>query len=194
MAYNQDQWDKAKAYYEAGLSLAKIKEKTGIARNTISQRAKKEHWEQGKNTDYIEAKVNLEEKKGTVLEQSGTVALSIADDIAYEQIRLKGLVFTGVEKAVKKMTDIIDSGTVEEKINVGDGMQKFEERKINTTDLKNALDGYDKASITLGVNQRHANSQVQINNTNAMQNNNNIKIEDMSQKEISNAYLDLIKK
>lgn len=88
-----------------------------------------------------------------------------------EQLRRRNLVFGGVEKAVKKMNEIIECGMVEEKISVGDGMQKFEERKLNTSDLKNALDGYDKASVTLGINQRHANSQVNINNTNAIQQN-----------------------
>jgi DNA-binding XRE family transcriptional regulator len=81
------------------------------------------------------------------------------------QLRRASLVFGSVEKAVKKMNDIIESGYVEDKINVGDGMQKFEQRQLNTADVKNALDGYDKASITLGVNQRHANNTtaIQIN-------------------------------
>ena len=39
-------------------------------------------------------------------------------------------------------------------------------------DMKHIVDSIDKASITLGVNQRHANSQVNISNTNAVQNNN----------------------
>jgi len=35
--------------------------------------------------------------------------------------------------------------------------------------MKHIVDSIDKASITLGVNQRHANSQVNISNTNAVQ-------------------------
>jgi len=73
-----------------------------------------------------------------------------------DQLRRANLVYGGVEKALKKMNDIIEEGYVEDKINVGDGMQKFEQRKLNTTDVRNALDGIDKASVTLGVNQRHA--------------------------------------
>ena len=38
-------------------------------------------------------------------------------------------------------------------------------------DIKDLVDANDKLSITLGVNQRHANSQVNISNTNAVQNN-----------------------
>lgn len=80
MAYSDTQWEKAMGYYEAGLSLAKIKDKTGIARNTISQRAKKEQWEHGKNSDYIEAKEIIAIKKGTEKEQSIICADEIADE------------------------------------------------------------------------------------------------------------------
>ena len=92
------------------------------------------------------------------------------------KLRRANLVYGGVEKAVQKMNDIIKDGYVEDKINVGDGMQKFEQRKLNTTDVKNAIDGYDKASVTLGVNERFSSSQTQINNTNAQQNNIEIEI------------------
>lgn len=87
MAYTESQWEKAKAYYEAGMSLSQIKDKTNIARNTISQRAKREQWEHSKNSDYIEAKIKVETQKGTILEQSGTVALNIADDIALDRAK-----------------------------------------------------------------------------------------------------------
>ena len=79
MAYTESQWEKAKAYYEAGMTLSQIKDKTNIARNTISQRAKREQWEHSKNSEYIEAKIKVECQKGTILEQSGSVALNIAD-------------------------------------------------------------------------------------------------------------------
>lgn len=89
-----------------------------------------------------------------------------------EQLRLKQLVFTATEKIIKKATDIIDNGKVTDKISVGDGVQMFEPRELNTSDLKNLSETIDKASITLGVNQRHSNSQVTVNNQNNIQNNN----------------------
>lgn len=89
-----------------------------------------------------------------------------------EQLRLKQLVFKASEKIIKKATEIIDNGTVDEKVGVGDGVQQFEPRKINPADVKNLADAVDKASITLGINQRHANSQVTVNNQNNIQNNN----------------------
>ena len=44
----------------------------------------------------------------------------------------------------------------------------------NPNDIKTIIEASDKASLTLGVNQRHANSQINVTNTNAQQNNNTI--------------------
>ena len=92
-----------------------------------------------------------------------------------EHLRRSNLVFEVQEKAVVKAGELIDYID-------------------NPKDLKDLIDGVDKASLTMGVNQRHSNSQVNIQNTNAMQMNNNIDIENMDAKQITNAYLDLIKK
>ena len=64
---------------------------------------------------------------------------------------------------------------------------------LDSKSAKEYIDAIDKASITLGVNQRHSNSQININNENNQATQNNIKIEDMNPKQITNAYLDLIK-
>lgn len=55
-----------------------------------------------------------------------------------------------------------------------------------------AQNAIDKASLTLGINPRHANSQVSIQNTNAVQT--TIDVSKLSDKELSNYYLDLVKK
>jgi len=47
-----------------------------------------------------------------------------------------------------------------EKINKGDGIQQMEPRELNTTDLKNISDTIDKISVTTNVNQRHANTNI----------------------------------
>ena len=64
----------------------------------------------------------------------------------------KNLVFNASEKILSKaikMSDEVDTAQ----------------------DLKYLSDTVDKTSLTLGVNQRHSNSQVNIQNTNAIQNN-----------------------
>lgn len=151
MAYSSEQWERVKAYYEAGThSLSQIQESIGISKSKISERAKKEQWERGRNADYIEAKVVLANKKGT---EKGTT-LQVLDDIADEVIRHKRLVYSIQEKALAKaeiMLGQIDS----------------------PSDLKTIVDAVDRASITLKVSDRHAKSgDVNVNATAAIQNNN----------------------
>ena len=80
MAYSKELWEKARGYYEAGLSLAKIKDKTGIDRSAISKKAKSQQWQQGKNADYIEAKEIIAIKKSTENQQSLICADEVADE------------------------------------------------------------------------------------------------------------------
>ncbi|WNL28001.1 hypothetical protein QUR76_06850 [Arcobacter cryaerophilus gv. pseudocryaerophilus] len=115
--------------------------------------------------------------KSTLSNQSESFVKAFEDKVN-EQLRLKNLVFKATEKIIKKATDIIDSGKVTDKLNIGDGVQQFEPRELNTTDVKNLADAIDKASITLGINQRHSNSQINVNTQNNLeQNNNNITVE-----------------
>lgn len=88
-----------------------------------------------------------------------------------DKLRREGLVFNATEKLLKKASQMIDKNSVVDKINVGDGVQNFEPRELNTSDLKNLSETIDKASITLGINQRHSNQNINVTNTNAMQNN-----------------------
>ena len=69
-----------------------------------------------------------------------------------EMLRRKNLVYGVSEKIVKKAGDMLESID-------------------SATDLKALADTVDKSSLTLGINQRHSNSQVNIQNTNAQQNN-----------------------
>ena len=54
-----------------------------------------------------------------------------------------------------------------------------EKKTVNETKLSETAieDAIDKASITLGVNQRHSNSQININNENNQATQNNIAID-----------------
>lgn len=96
------------------------------------------------------------------------------DDKVNEQLRRQNLVFDATEKVIKKAIDIINSGKVTDKLNIGDGIQQFKPRELNTTDIKNLADAVDRASITLGINQRHSNSQINVNTQNNIQQNNNV--------------------
>ena len=105
MAYNEKQWLDARGYYEAGLSLSQIQEKTGIARSSVSKKAKSEQWKHGENTDYIEAKELIEVKKSTKNQH----LLNIADEVAYDNIRRKKLIYGAQEKAVERISELLES-------------------------------------------------------------------------------------
>lgn len=169
MAISKEVWQKAREYFEAGLSLTDIVDRTNISKSQISKRASKENWEKGnEKKQLISQAVEVATKKETLKE----TALEVHNELVDEQVRRRNLVFKASEKIIKKATEIIDNGTVDEKVGVGDGVQQFEPRKINPADVKNLADAVDKASITLGINQRHSNSQVTVNNQNNIQNNN----------------------
>ena len=164
MAYSKEQWERARGYYESGLTLSQITDKTSIARNTISQRAKREQWEHSRNADYVVAKELIAIKKGTEKEQS----LACADDVADDKIRRRNLAYGAIENLLIRASNMVVSNKTYEKINIGDGVQQFDPRELNTVDLKNLGEAIDKATITLGINQRHATTNIM--NTNAQQN------------------------
>jgi len=143
MAYTDSQWEKAKGYYEAGMSLSQIKDKTNIARNTISQRAKREHWEHAKNSDYIEAKIKVETKKGTILEQSGTVALNIADDIALDKAKAITLFQNSALKNQQKANELLD---------LTDDMKDIESHARITKTNKETVLGKDPETVINNAN------------------------------------------
>lgn len=103
--------------------------------------------------------------KTILSEQSERFSKSFEDKVN-DEVRRRGLVFNASELLIKRTANVLAENKTVEKINVGDGMQQFESRELNPTDLKNLGETLDKASITLNVNQRHANSQVTVNTQN----------------------------
>ena len=188
MAISQDKWDKARTLFESGkLSLSEISKETGIDKSTISKKAKNQQWNNGEEADYIEAKILIAERKSTLPIEK----INILDDVANDEIRRRKLIYGLTEKILVSIDSVVS-----QKVETTDeeGNKKIEPMLLDSKSAKEYIEAIDKASITLGVNQRHSNSQVNIQNTNAVQTNNNIDIENMDAKQITNAYLDLIKK
>ena len=157
-----EQWEDLEADYHTGtFSKNELAEKYEISHTAVNKRLKNV---EPKHKDKVSTLISIKSD----LANESFKEVSAVETIVAEQLRRRGLLFSGVEKAVKKMADLIDYGKIEEKINVAPGVQQFEERKLNTSDIKNALDGFDKASITLGVNERFS-SKVEVNNANVQQ-------------------------
>lgn len=154
MAYTESQWEKAKAYYEAGMTLSQIKDKTNIARNTISQRAKREQWEHSKNSEYIEAKTKVECQKGTILEQSGSVALNIADDIAFNKAKALTLFQNSALKNQAKANELLE---------LTEDMKDIESHSRLTKTNKETVLGKDPETVINNANVQSNDTAMQIN-------------------------------
>lgn len=84
MAYSKELWQKARDYFESGVcTLQQIKDKTGISVSKISEKAKKEKWEKGKNRPYVEAKQELTLKAKELSETT----IAVLDEVANERAK-----------------------------------------------------------------------------------------------------------
>jgi hypothetical protein len=78
------QWERAKEYYEAGLLLREVSEKTKIAIPNISKKAKAEGWQkQTQKQKLISTAVSVREAKAKL----SPVALTVHDEIVDERAK-----------------------------------------------------------------------------------------------------------
>lgn len=186
MAYSQEQWDRAKALFEQGLSLYEIHLETEIDRSTISRKAKKDNWTKSKTqqlkSDIIEIekqKSTLDAKINSTVENLATLSdfeITILDQQIQSETGIKSLIFSTANLALIRNNQLLTKNKktvlTKEVIynNEGKPLKAIMtpiEMELNPTDIKEIIEGTDKASITLGVNQRHSNTV--INNANAQQ-------------------------
>jgi len=162
----QDIKDKILADYHIGKSQNQLSKDYSCSPATINKICK------GITPKYKD-KVNTVVAIKSELSKESEYQSECFDKEVNDRIRRKNLVYGVSERIISKANEMLE---------VTESAQ----------DLKALSDTVDKTSITLGVSQRHANSQVNIQNTNAVQN--NIDIENMNNKDITNAYLDILKK
>lgn len=198
MAYSQEQWDRAEALFKLGYSLGDIEKDTGISKGQISKKSKKENWK--KETHQVNLKadiVEFDEKKETLDREKETITKRLATlndfqvTILQEKLEQEGaslaksLVFNTATLALirnnemltkNKKTVMMKTGEFMDGKKVGETYEPFE-TTLSPSDTKDIIDSTDKASITLGVNERHA-PKTEISNTNAQQT--NVSVEDIS--------------
>ena len=116
-----------------------------------------------KNDRLVEAQVSLLSAQNSLTATEMTAIMTAAKDEAYN----RGLIFNATQKNLAKITEMLSKNTKFEKVGVGDGVQNFEPVELNANDYKALQDAIDKASLTLGVNQRTASTT--INNANVQQ-------------------------
>lgn len=191
MAYSQEIWDKAKFLFEIGKSLQEISIECNIKdRTSISRKAKNEDWIKNKNQhikadiiDIEEQNTTLEVKKTTALEKLTTLndyEITILDKVIEDETGNKSLLFSTANLSLirknqmltKNTKQVIDYETIYD--HNGKPISKKPitvDIELSPTDLKALDEGIDKNAVTLEVAPRHANSQVNISNTNASQTN-----------------------
>ena len=125
--------------------------------------------EKAKNDQVVKAQITILTAKSLLSDEEMTAIMTAAQNEVFN----KGLITNATQLNLVRTMEYLTKNQKLEKINVGDGVQNFEPVGLGADDFKYCQDTIDKASITLGINPRHANSQINISNdnTNAIQNN-----------------------
>jgi hypothetical protein len=110
------------------------------------------------NEHLVNAQVTVLKGKSEISNEQMNAVMNTASDEA----RRLGLVYNASELLLKRSAALLENNLTVEKINVGDGMQSFDQRELNTSDLNNLSNAIDKASITLGINSRFSTA-IQVN-------------------------------
>lgn len=171
-------WEEIKKSYFIGRSVDYIVDKYGITKKTLQNKISEELWE-------VSGSI-----KSDILGLKQSIG-KITDDISHNQ-HLAHIISEDVKDLINELSDLVDAKkiiysatqlnlvrTMEylsknqklEKINVGDGVQNFEPVGLGADDFKYCQDTIDKASITLGINPRHANTNIKVDNNNTQENN-----------------------
>lgn len=131
-----------------------------------------------KNADFVEATLILEKAKKSelspieIVEIDKAVKYRLEKEFSEDNKRVR--IYDTSFKILNAIDGILKKGKVEEKVSIGDGVQKFEERYLNANDTEKLANAVDKISVTTNVNQRHSNSQINVNTQNNIQQNNNV--------------------
>ena len=136
------------ADWKAGISQNQLSKNYSLSPATINKICK--GIEQS-NVQIVNAKIAI----ATELQNKNEYEVNSIERIVNDELRRKNLVYGVQEKAIKKAETMLD--------------------QIDTPlDLKNIVDAVDKASLTLGVNQRHSNQNINVQTNTAMQTNTEI--------------------
>lgn len=174
-------WKEIKQAYECGITVDELSDRYEIEKKTLQNKISKELWEVMGNvkSEISNVKQSLGKVSG-IIAQNPEKAHIIAEEVLEsinsfaDKIDARKLINSATKINLTKTIQHLQANTKLEKINVGNGVQQFEEVGLGSSDFKNIQDTIDKAAISLEVAPRHANQQLTINNANIQE---NIKIE-----------------
>jgi hypothetical protein len=159
------------ADWSVGISQNQLAKKYNMSPATINKLCK---GVEQSNVDLVNSKVAVI----TALQSKTEYEVNSIESEVNTKVRRSGLVFGGLESLAKLAKETIEANKIVDKINVGEGVQNFEPRELNTTDFKNLESTLTGIGKSFGIIE--SSSALTVNNTNAQQNNsteNNLTIE-----------------
>ena len=132
------------------------------------------------NADIVEAQLIVEKAKKSGKSPAEITAIDQAVkyrlETEFNEDNNKVKVFNATSKILDGVVALLDKGKAQKVVTegIGDGMSRADviEYDLGSSDFKNAMETVDKASITLGVNKRHApKTEIKNTNTNGQQTN-----------------------
>ena len=174
---SKETWERLKADYVTGAyTLEMLAKKYGIAKGTISKRAKKENWKKiplERTAELVEIEKRNKRKQKLIKETKKET--KVKEEYFEEAIReisdVKDYIHSLTLLAAEKVKETLEDGKVEEIATVSGEMGEIRvvERKLNPRELKSLVDAIDKAGQTLGVVPRFS-QQVNIQNNQTIEN------------------------
>ena len=190
MAYTKEQWNEAKFLWELDKPLSYIVEKTGISKGQISKKSNKEQWKKETEGNTLNTEIRELDKIKETIKQKETdlinrvskledYQITILDEMIQDETGIKSLLFSTANLSLIRKNQMLTKNTktiITKEDYYEDGkkiMTKEVEMEVplSPTDLKTIDEGIDKNAVSLEIAPRHSNSQVNIQNTNAVQNN-----------------------
>ncbi len=167
-------WEDIEKHYRAGYSQKQITEQFGCPKSSLSEKVKKEGWVVSELAEHLnKGIVEVSELKSSLIKEDVRLC-EIVEDKANEEARRKKLVTNASEAILKRVQDLADTNKKQvvmkvkeySKDNGSSESLDMIEVALDTTDLKNMAETADKVGMTIGVVQRHANQNINVNTQN----------------------------
>lgn len=143
----QEQWDKAKALFEAGKSLRDIEGQTGINYRTVARRAADDGWIKGRLSQLIDDSVRIKSEIVTFNDVTREVVTKEVDERTkhiqfFNNATLKNL--SVMMKKINDDTDIVEHRVAQEAISKGRDtvIGKQPDTVVNNTNAQQTLIGF----------------------------------------------------
>lgn len=181
---------------KGGLSNVAISKEVGCSESAVRTTIKKNNVIKNEIADLAKDEVQsiiMQDEIKTRKNELTNKERDMYDKVLITEIQSQNLALNANHLLLKKIHENIDNGKKLEKINVGDGVQHFEEVEHGSSDFVNHAKAIQTVTDSLGITKRHANQLINVNTQTNVQQNTINDIDNASPKEITSAYMEMIK-